>query len=512
MHPSFSLLALLCLSGCGGRDSAGYEGPYRHLVLISLDTTRADHLSCYGQDGAGAPRVATPRLDRLAQAGTRFADVTAAAPTTLASHTSLMTGTWPHTHGVVRNGFKVNEQNVMLAELLRQQGFHTAGFLGSFALESRFRFDQGFDWFDETFDILVDGSADQNQRLAEDVTAAALAHVDEVKDDAERLFLFLQYFDPHAPYGPPVSQGAPRTDMVQVDAAVRAHQRAITGGQDFGHSDSINHGLVGPRRQLVGAAAGTPLAEDKLLAEAYAGEVAYMDLCLGRFLDGLEARGLLKDTLVVVTADHGETFWEHHDFWNHGLWLYQTTVHVPLIVVLPDGRGAGRSVDTPVSNIDVVPTLCELLGLELPQRNEGVSLVPFLDGKSFDRGAVFSEATQPGPASGVERPGKWGNLYKPRAVRRGPWKYIISPYNKVEQLFHLGDDPQERTDLLAQGAKVGPGRVKLVNELRAELAAWQDSARTLPSSFDRSQYAETVERLKAMGYAGSGDSEGPQDD
>jgi arylsulfatase A-like enzyme len=507
--PVTASAVLLAIASCGGgQGSPPYEGPYRHVVLVSLDTTRADHLSCYGTEAAS-----TPRLDALAAAGIRFADVTAAAPTTLASHTSLMTGSWPHTHGVVRNGFKVHQDNQMLAEVLRGAGFHTAAFLGSFALESRFDFDQGFDVFDEEFAILVNSDHDQNQRLAEDVTASALRHVEQVKDEVDRLFLFLQYFDPHAPYGPPVSEGAPRTDMLQVETAVRAHQQALTGSAP-GLVGVINGGLP---LQLVGAADGHPFQQDLLLREAYAAEVAYMDRCLGDLFDGLEAAGVLEEAIVIVTADHGETMYEHHDFWNHGLWLYQTTVHVPLIFRMPGSAGAGRVVTHPVSNVDVLPTLCDLLDLEAPQRCEGVSLVPLLEGGPLQRGAVFSEATQPGRMSGVEVAGTWGNRFKPRCVRRGPWKLIISPYHEVpkadgtgklplHQLFNVEDDPGERNDLWLTGSG-DPELRALVKSLSRELLQWQRSAAPLPSSFDRSQYEETKARLQQMGYGG-GDEDG----
>lgn len=497
------LLPLTLLAACGGSSDPAYEGPYRHVVLVSLDTTRADHLSCYE-----VGRASTPRLDALAAEGALFTDVTAAAPTTLASHASLMTGSWPHTHGVVRNGFTVHPDNRMLAELLREVGFHTAGFLGSFALESRFDFDQGFDVYDEEFPILVgEDTSDQNQRLAEDLTRAALKHVERVKDDADRLFLFLQYFDPHAPYGPPVSEGRTRTTMVDVDNAVKAHQAAILG-RGLGHAAVINKGVP---PALVGAASGLPLPEDEPIVEAYAAEVAYMDRCLGDLFDGLERMGILEESLVVVTSDHGETMYEHHDFWNHGLWLYQTTVHVPLIVVSPDGRGAGRVIETPVSNVDVFPTLCELLELEVPARNDGTSLVSLLDGGALERGPVFSEATQPGPGSGVEKAGVWGNLYKPRAVRRGPWKLIVSPYHQapggaagrsLRQLFHLGEDPGEQVDLLVARPE-DPEVLRQANQLTRLLVEWQEEADPLPSAFDRSQYEETKRRLEAIGYGGA---------
>jgi arylsulfatase A-like enzyme len=505
--PFLLLLTVLVgpfLGGCGGGDAD--PGPLRHVLLVSLDTARVDRIGAFGDASAR-----TPILDGLSDRGVSFDSVTSAAPTTLASHTSLMTGSWPHTHGVARNGFVVHEDNEMLAETFRQKGFHTAGVLGSFALESRFRFDQGFDHYDEDFDELVSVSgADQNQRRGDRVTRAALDHVDTVLGDVDRLFLFVQYFDTHAPYAPPepfakpfLAPGAsPTSDMHDVDAAVRAQQQAATG-QAFGHAGAINAGLRGPLRALVGNVSGQPGPEDLHLANLYSGEMSFMDKALGDLLEGLRKRGILDETLVVVIADHGETFWEHADLWNHGLAVYQTTVHVPLIFCFPDGRQAGHRISTPVSTIDVVPTLCEILGLEVPTRCEGMSLVSALEGGTLNRGPVFAEATQPWVA---ERPGVWANAGKARCVRSGRWKYVVSPYNSIEELFDLDVDPGEQRNLL-EGTP-SPQILATRGALRAELATWQEGREPLPARFDSSQMQETLERLRAMGYSGESDSSG----
>ncbi|HJM56364.1 MAG TPA: sulfatase [Planctomycetota bacterium] len=502
---SLLLTALLgpWMAGCGG---GAEPGSLRHVLLVSLDTARADRIGAFGDQAAR-----TPALDGLSERGVSFDSVTSAAPTTLASHTSLMTGSWPHTHGVARNGFVVHEDNQMLAELFRQEGFHTAGVLGSFALESRFRFDQGFDHYDESFDLLVSpAGADQNQRRGDRVTRAALQHVDRVMDDVDRLFMFVHYFDTHAPYAPPepfakpfLAPGASATsDMRLVDEAVCAQQQAVTG-QAFGHAGAINAGLRGPLRALVGNVSGRPGPVDAHLAALYAGEMSFMDKALGDLLDGLGERGILDETLVILVADHGETFWEHADLWNHGLAVYQTTVHVPLLFCFPDGRQAGQRVSTPVSTIDVVPTLCELLGLALPPRCEGVSLVSALEGATLKRGPVFSEATQPWVA---ERPGVWANAGKARCVRDGRWKYVASPYNQVEELFDLEADPGERVNLL--GSDPSAQILATRNGLRSQLMSWQEGRDPLPARFDSSQMQETLQRLKAMGYSGESDSSG----
>ncbi len=485
-----ALLFLLCLAAaCGGG-----AGP-RHIVLISLDTTRADHLGCYG----GA---ATPAIDSLAAGGARFTDVTAPAPTTLASHTSMMTGSWPQTHGVARNGFPIHADNRMLAELLAERGFHTAAFLGSFALESRFGFDQGFAHFDEDFDILVSPQdGDQNQRRAKGVTDALLGHLDERRGQDERLFLFAHYFDAHAPYAPPgVAQ--PGT-LMELEQAVRVHQNPFIDPQP-GLMGVITGGLH-PR--LVRRAGGEPLGGDERLAGLYAAEVAEVDAQIGRLLAGLEKRGILDEALVIVTGDHGETFWEHGDAWNHGLWVYQTTVSIPLIMRFPpqagdsggEGRYGGLSPDTPVSTVDLLPTICELVDLPVPERVDGVSLVDLLGGGELNERHLYSQATQPGARFEPEQ--GWENLHKPRCVREGDFKYIHAPYLKLEELFDLSSDPGERVNLIA-GPNPDPEHRSLARRLRVALDRWVGAAQPLASDMDTSQTREVMERLRALGYAG----------
>ncbi len=510
------LLALGCaglLAACTAEQGAPEElqGGFRHVILISLDTTRADHLGCYG-----SPRVKTPAIDRVAAEGVRFDQVLSPAPTTLVAHTSLFTGSYPQTHGVVRNGFMVNPENVMLPEILGPAGFHTAAVLGSFALEHRFGFDQGFMSFDEDFALMLgseDDGVDQDQRSAELVTDAALKYVDSALE-APHIFLFAHYFDAHAPYDPPDPYkqryrpaGQPAEWHVsKLNESVELHHARLIdqpkgrGGVIFAGMPPelilTSDGLIGPR--------------DQELADLYAGEVSYLDEHLGRLLNGLEDRGILEEALVIITGDHGETFWEHGDFWNHGLMTYGTTVNVPLILRFPDGRGAGRVVQEPVSTIDLVPTLCELLGVPIPPLVDGKSLLPALEGKSFSRGSIFSQATQPGPRfEPKDTRTKWGNWSKNRCVRSGRWKYSVTPYLKLEQLFDLENDPGEQHDLLhAPGwiAGTAPGLAEQAKEaldlLRGEMQAWAQRAPGLPSTFNREQLDETMRRLKGLGYSG----------
>lgn len=493
------MAAIFTLLGCSGGSQADFEGPYKHVLLISLDTTRADALACYGGTAAR-----TPRLDRLAASGVRFADVTAPAPSTLSSHTSIMTGLYPRRHGVARNGFMIHGDNVLLAEVLQQAGFHTAGFIGSFALDELFGFNQGFDHWDQEFSIEFDPRyADQNQRPAEQVTDAVLAHVGNY-DGSDRLFLFAHYFDVHSPYAPPepfLSEYAKSwmtSDFGVIERQVTLHQERLTGKQFQIYSDGIP-------RSLASRADGEMIPGDDNLAALYAGELAHLDDQVGRLLDGLEERGILQDCIVILTADHGETFWEHGDFWHHGAWVYQTNVDVPLIIQLPDGRGAGSVVSQPVSSVDIYPTVLGLLGLSLPEPVAGVDLSTAIDGMQMPLRALFTEATQP-VSSVLEGKSKWANQYKTKAIRKGRWKYIQAPYISYEELYDLQTDPAERHNLMEE---LTPELKEVLRSLQQELVAWILVEEGRPSEFNATQIDAVLKRLEALGYTGDGGGASP---
>ncbi len=474
----------------------------RHIILVTLDTTRADHLGCYGN-----PAVQTPALDQLASEGVRFASCSSAASTTLASHASIMTGTYPHRHGVPRNGFTLSERALTLAELLDEAGFWCAGFLGSAALTGRTGIDQGFVHWDEDFDEAArqDGN-DQSQRDAATLTDRILAHTEETlaragADDA-RLFLFAQYFDPHAPYAPPASEveryGAELAagDFAAIEAAVVQQQVRALGRSAGGQQGVITGGLP---EELVRNASGVPTEAGRQLERLYRGEVTHMDREIGRLLLGLQRLGVLEDALVVITADHGETFWDGPNAWNHGLWVGQPEVSVPLIVRGPGtaGLGSGLVVDTPVSGVDVMPTVLDLAGVSAGAVDlDGRSLAAAVrgGGGSLVERAVFSEATQPGAALEASEL-KWRGERKPVAVRLGRWKLVRAGYLGLEMLFDLSADPAERQDRLLGG---GDAEARAAaDRLGEELARWRAGAAPLPSEFDREQAAG----LAGLGYA-----------
>ncbi len=444
---------------------SGYHGRARHVIFISLDTTRADHLGCYANKW-----IKTPNLDALADESILFTDYMTAASTTLASHTSLLTGKYPQNHGVPRNGFMVNPDNVMLPEILKDAGFHTVGFLGSFALDQRFDFAQGFDHFDQEFDMLVGTRGnDQNQRSAKTVTDAVISYLDQ-QPLPSNLFLFAHYFDPHAPYAPP----GPYDRMYGYGSGTAATQ------------------VEDPAAQR----AWKNSARTKRLGLLYAGEVSYMDTHVGRLLDYLKNKGILDSAILVVTSDHGENLVDARSrLFHHGWTVYQSEVDAVCMVRLPAGAQGGTKYTSLIGSVDILPTLTSYLSLPIPAGIDGQPLDLLNLRAPTEPRIRFAEATKPWD---VETDPRWYNVLKSRCARRGSFKYIHTAYRKTEELYDLSTDPYERNNLLTAAAT--EPIAKIADDLRKSYQAWTASAKPLPTRYDPSQREETIRRLKSLGY------------
>ena len=308
-----------------------------NLLVVTLDTLRADRVGCYGY----AP-ARTPRLDALAARGLRFAQATTVTPLTLPAHSSLFTGTFPPFHGVRDNGgFYLGEDQLTLAEVLRGRGYRTGGFISAFVLDSRWGIQQGFDRYFDDFDLTKFEKAagmDAIQRPGGETVDEALRWLQE--DGARPFFAWVHLYDPHAPYTPPASFGA-------------LYPRTVSG--------------------------------------AYDAEIAATDVQVGRLLDALEAAGQLANTVVAVLADHGEMLGEHGEP-THGFFIYDAAVHIPLILAGP-GIPAAVVADQ-VRIVDVMPTALELLGVASPAAVQGASLLPLARGQRLDLQA-YSESWYP---------------------------------------------------------------------------------------------------------------------
>jgi arylsulfatase A-like enzyme/Flp pilus assembly protein TadD len=321
-----------------GRLAAGVDRARLNLVVITLDTTRADHLGAYGNADAG-----TPVLDALAAQGVLFEQAMTTAPLTLPAHSSIFTGAFPPEHGVRDNGgFFLGDDQVTLAEVMKARGYRTGGFIAAYVLDRKWGIAQGFDTYFDDFEQSVrrgGKSSGDIQRPGNEVVDKALPWLESV--EGEPFFAWLHFYDPHTPYAPP---------------------------EPF---------------------------KSRFPGDPYSGEVAFMDAQVGRVVDFLSARGLLERTVVAVIGDHGESLGEHGED-AHGFFIYEAATRVPFILRTPFEQTRGRRVADPVRVVDLMPTVLDLLGIAPPDGAAGVSLAPLLTGERQELGLEgYAEAMYP---------------------------------------------------------------------------------------------------------------------
>lgn len=302
-----------------------------NVLLITLDTTRADHLSLYGY-----ARDTTPNLAILGLKSFVFENAISHIPLTLPSHTSILTGLLPPTHGVRDNsGYFLDPSHMTLAKILQRQGYATGAFVSSFVLDSRWQLNQGFDLYYDYFNLAEykDINPRDVQRKAEETEVEAAHWIES--NAAKKFFCWVHFYDPHDPYEPPERYRAEYADNL------------------------------------------------------YDGEIAYTDEILGRLLKKLEDLHLKERTVIVVTGDHGESLGEHKEN-THAIFIYDATQHIPLVITLPQGEG-GR-VPGIVRHIDIAPTVLELLGVHPLKEMQGLSLIPMMNGKEKSAREAYSES------------------------------------------------------------------------------------------------------------------------
>lgn len=357
-----------------------------NLILITLDTLRADALGSYGQI-----RQPSPHIDRIGEEGVIFENAMTTNPETLPSHASIFTGQWPHHHGVRANaGFILPDAELTLAEILKQSGYRTAAEIAAPVLRKETRITQGFTHHRGALsrnvvhkDVPVKNESEKpNTRSAADITNRGLEFMKRYR--GEPFFLWLHYFDAHNPYLAPKS------------------------------------------------------FRDRFSESLYHAEVAYTDAQIGRLVHGLSDLGLDKNTFIMLTADHGEGLNEHGEP-THSYFVYNTTMRVPLIIWAPDRLQGGKRVSALARTIDILPTALDLLEIDSPDNLDGSSLIPLIEGEEKpDTRAAYGEAT---------RFAATFNLPTLRYLRRGDWKYI---HKTNPELYDLGEDPDETINLVAE--------------------------------------------------------------
>jgi len=412
-RPTLAVAALIAAAACSAPPpSTPAPATPRHLVIVTIDTLRADRLGAYG-----STTVPTPNFDRLAREGVRALDATTHVPITRPSHATLFTGRYPAEHGVRDNiSLPLAKDVPTLAESLTAQGFATAAFVSTFVLSSPSGLDRGFGHYDDAFDV---PQRDETltisavQRRGDETLGKVERWLDQRSpaERAKRTALWVHLYDPHDPYEPP-----------------------------------------------------EPFAS-RFADRLYDGEVAWSDTLLGRLRASLEARQLWDDALVVVTADHGEALGEHGET-GHGFFAYETTLRIPFVMRGP-GVPANRTLDGTLRLVDVAPTLLELLGLPpLPGTHTGMSVASHLAAGAPDIArTTYAESLTPLVHY------QWSDL---RVLREGSWKYILAPRPELYDLAtDPGEEHDLTTSSTATARKL---RAALEGLLRAERERPEDPA------------------------------------
>lgn len=390
-----------------------------NLLIVTFDTTRADRIGCYGNDN-----IRTPNVDRLAREGLMFVNASAAAPVTLPAHSSIMTGLYTYHHGARANGFfTLDDGNTTLAEVLSDAGYATGAAVSAFVLESRYGINQGFvDYYDDLEED-PDRWPRMPDRPANKTTDEAIRWLEGHADS--KFFYWVHYYDPHQPYEAPKEYEQP--SKLEYDA-----------------------------------------------------EIAFADSQLGRILDLLDERGLADKTLVVVVGDHGEGLY-NHDEPTHGFLLYETTLHVPLVMRCGTKLGGKTLLTEPVSQVDIMPTVLSMLGVACPENVDGVDLTRPVDSSR----AIYFETLE-----GLVDHGCSPLI----GVRKGSTKYLYFP--RSPELYDVSKDPFEGTDL----ASSRPDEDKSMHDLLTRFYGDDLEAAMMPTQV-RMPTAEEMAQLKALGYA-----------
>ena len=399
--------------------------PALNVVIITIDTLRADHLGCYGYK-----QIRTPNIDALASESARFERAYTPVPVTLPAHTVIFTGTYPVFSGMHDfSGNKLNPQQPTLASVLKQQGYTTGAVIGSAVLDSRFGLNQGFDFYYDHFDFnrLQESNLEEMERPGNVVADVALDWL--AKNRQNKFFLWMHLYDPHYPYRPP------------------------------------------------------PPYSEQYKDRLYDGEIAFADVQVGRLISFLKANNIYRNTLIVLTGDHGESLGEHGEK-THGFFIYNATLHVPVLIHLP-GSTSTKTVSELVSLADLMPTILEVLKVEIPAEAQGHGLLPLMvPKKAGESRNLYAETFLP------RLHFNWSEL---RAVETEKYQFIDAP---KPELYDLSKDPGETQNLYADKKAVAGELRNRLTALVGQYSAGQELAEK--TGLDPA----LMERLKSLGYAG----------
>jgi arylsulfatase A-like enzyme len=454
-----TIVPSVILSGCSRRDR--HTG--KNVILIVIDTARADRFGCYGN-----PSGITPNIDKFAEDAVLFLNAFSHAPWTLPSLASLFTSQYPSMHGAGGRlgAFKtLNQEAVTLAELCQRAGIITGAIINVVFISEKLGMTQGF----HSVDKFIHPSSNVNMRKAGPTTKAALRWIKRHKNSP--FFLLVHYFDPHLTYNPP-----------------KTFRTRFADPKDRYNTDYIfgtRKDITLFRQNLIS------LNPEKIarLEKLYNAEIAYVDSEIGRLLDGISRQGLDKNTVIVITSDHGEEFLEHNGF-EHGHTLYDELLHVPLIIRDPNivtenenthsTKERSPKIHTTVRLIDVAPTLCNLVGIPAASTFVGQSLLPIIENKHKAHLPVLSQGNM------------WG--LSGTALRKDGFKLILQPYLPRVRMFNIGTDPGEQENIEDQ---MPQKRDKMIADLNRTLK--MISRRQMDGAAPQLSQEE-LQSLRSLGY------------
>ncbi len=443
-----SLLGTLLVGSSTAFGCVG-ERPTPHVVLVTADALRADHLSINGY-----PRETTPAIDAFARVSWHFTQAITVIPKTGPSFATLFSGRHPREHGVRSNLVALPEELPLLAERLQAAGYRTAAFVSNPVLRRSMGYARGFDRYDQE---------------VRDVAGVNRAFLDWARPAWNRpTFVWLHYIDPHGPYTPPSDFEARFIDdeWTRSDARVPPHHAAARRASPNKLLGAVPFYVQRDREDRVAA-----------YVARYDAEIRYMDAAFGEVLEFLRERGLYDESVVIFTSDHGESLGEHDLYFEHGWFAYEPSLRIPLLIKQP-GQSEGRIVRDQVSNLDLVPTVLGLLGAAIDDDAWSRNLF----GPPADRAPLLIENAD-------HYPDKYVGLRTPQ------WKYLRRVRNGAEELYDLRADPRELRNLDSEEPKRKAAlRASLSQALQVSRPAVTPSAR--PPADD----PELIERLRALGY------------
>jgi len=424
-----------------------------NLLVITVDTLRADHLGCYGYY-----RDTSPNIDALAAEGTLFARVYSQVSATIPSHASIMTSVYPWRLKVFNNQMAFRGGALTLAEVLQKQGYSTGAVIGNGALASRYGLSQGFNFYDDAMPEKEPNRA-HYQKTPEQTTNSAISWVKEQKNNHRPFFLWINYMDPHGPYTPT----PPYNIMFKpVDRGHKIAKSAI----------NLERYHIPLYQQLEGQ------NDVDYYISQYDGEIRMTDKWIGILIQGLKDLGFFENTIVVVLSDHGESLGEHGWYFCHGNLASQEQIRIPLIMRYPKLIPKNNRIAQPVESIDIMPTVLDLLGLPKPENANGKTLLPIMKKEKAHMVTIYSTSAL--------LDGKKITT----AVIKEEWK-ITRSEDGAEELFNLAQDPKEDENLMGKYPVVESKLRLLLDGEFAGIHFVQKNQEMDP---------EKTKRLKSLGY------------